>query len=147
MIRKARYSDLDLLSILFDGYRCFYGKNSDVESARNFLLQRIEENDSEIFVHEPIHGKLSGFVQLYPIFSSTRMQKMWLLNDLYVDPSFRNQGVSKLLIEQSKELCKETKAAGLMLETSKSNEIGNYLYPQVGFSLMDSVNFYFWENS
>lgn len=143
--RKALISDLPQLAELFDQYRIFYHKPSDIPAAANFLQERLVNKDSEIFVAEE-NGKLTGFVQLYPIFSSTRMQRYWLLNDLYVNENHRGKGYSKELIEASKELCRSSKACGILLETGKSNDIGNQLYPACGFELYDSVNFYEWTN-
>jgi len=144
--RKAIITDLPQLAELFDQYRVFYHKESDIPAAARFLQERLENKDSEIFVAEE-NGSLTGFVQLYPIFSSTRMQRYWLLNDLYVNGNHRGKGYSKELIEDSKELCRSSNAAGILLETGKSNDIGNQLYPACGFELYDSVNFYEWSNS
>ena len=143
--RKATIQDVQQLSELFDQYRVFYHKDSDIPAAEKFLTERIENKDSEIFVAE-IEGKLVGFVQLYPLFSSTRMKRYWLLNDLYVNENYRGKGFSKELIEESKELAKSTGAAGILLETGKSNDIGNQLYPACGFEIYDEVNFYEWTN-
>lgn len=144
--RKATIQDLSQLAELFDQYRVFYRKVSDIPSAEDFLKERIENKDSEIFVAEE-NGNLVGFVQLYPLFSSTRMKRYWLLNDLYVNKNHRGKGYSKELIEDAKELAKLTKASGVLLETGKSNDIGNQLYPACGFELYDSVNFYEWTNN
>ncbi len=146
MTRKAQLADLQQLSELFDQYRIFYHKDSDIPAAEKFLTERIENRDSEIFVAEN-EGRLVGFVQLYPLFSSTRMKRYWLLNDLYVNENYRGKGLSKQLIEASKELAKSTDAAGILLETGKSNDIGNKLYPSCGFEIYDEVNFYEWKIS
>lgn len=143
--RKATIQDLSQLAKLFDQYRVFYHKESDILSAENFLKERIEKQDSEIYVAES-EGVLVGFVQLYPLFSSTRMKKYWLLNDLFVNVNHRGKGFSKELIEAAKEVCKSSDACGILLETGKSNDIGNQLYPSCGFELYDEVNFYEWTN-
>ncbi|WP_139423077.1 GNAT family N-acetyltransferase [Chryseobacterium mulctrae] len=143
--RKATIQDLPQLAELFDQYRVFYHKESDISAAENFLKQRIENKDSEIFVAES-EGKLTGFVQLYPLFSSTRMKRYWLLNDLYVNENYIGKGFSKELIEDAKQLAKSTDASGVLLETGKSNDIGNQLYPSCGFEIYDKVNFYEWTN-
>ena len=142
-IREAKLSDLENLSDLFNSYRMFYGKKSDLKVANEFLRSRIENKDSKIFVCD-LNNELSGFVQLYPIFSSTRVSKYWLLNDLFVDIEKRGKGYSKLLIDRSKELVIESKACGMMLETEKSNDIGNMLYPSTGFKKNELCNFYEW---
>jgi GNAT superfamily N-acetyltransferase len=143
-IRKANLQDLAQLSQLFDEYRTFYHKSSDRSAAQQFLSERLENNDSEIFVAEE-GGQLVGFTQLYPLFSSTRMKRYWLLNDLYVNPNFRGKGFSKALIERAKQLCRESDSCGMYLETGKDNQIGNQLYPGAGFKKYDEVNFYEWE--
>lgn len=141
---KAALKDVDQLALLFDAYRVWYRKEADLGSATAFITDRITHADSVIYALE-LDGELLGFTQLYPLFSSTRMKKMWLLNDLYIHEEHRGRGYSKLLIDKAKDLCKQTGACGVLLETEKSNEIGNKLYPSTGFILEDN-NFYFWTN-
>lgn len=142
--RKAILEDLPQLVQLFDGYRVFYRKQSDTDAALEFLHERFVQDDSVIFVAEEENGNLVGFTQLYPLFSSTRMQKLWLLNDLFVSSDARGKGVSKGLIEQAKQLVKDTGACGFFLETEKTNTIGNSLYPSVGMQLNEGSNYYEW---
>jgi GNAT superfamily N-acetyltransferase len=144
-IVKATLEHLDQLVSLFDAYRVWYRMDSDKETAHSFLKNRIKNDESEVFLALTDEGKAVGFTQLYPIFSSTRMKPLWLLNDLYVDPDYRGEGISKLLINRAKDLARTNKAAGISLETEKSNDIGNQLYPRTGFEL-DDHNFYFWKN-
>jgi ribosomal protein S18 acetylase RimI-like enzyme len=143
-VSQATIHDLNDLAVLFDQYRVFYQYESDISGARSFLSARINANDSVIFVSRAADNTLSGFVQLYPLLSSTRMKKLWLLNDLYVHPSFRGQKVSVMLIDRAKQLARETNAAGLTLETAKSNTIGNSLYQKTNFELDTEHNFYSW---
>ena len=143
-IREATKQDIDQLSRLFDGYRVFYRKDSDLSGAAAFIMERLDNEDSRIYVAENEEHVLLGFVQMYPLFSSTRMKKMWLLNDLYVDPDHRGKGVSVRLIDRAKNLVRESKAGGMFLETEKSNTIGNSLYPRTGFVLNDGSNYYEW---
>ena len=145
-IRRATIQDLKELTSLFDAYRVFYGKESNLDNAEEFLKDRIEAEESIIYIAET-QSTISGFVQLYPSFSSTRLSRLWILNDLFVDNRFRGQGISKLLIEASKELCRQTEGCGVQLETEKSNTIGNNLYPKVDFELDEDHNFYFWTNN
>jgi GNAT superfamily N-acetyltransferase len=145
-IIQANSDHLDVLAELFDAYRVFYGKTSDLEGARIFLSERLAYQESTIFLAQSDNGIYIGFTQLYPVFSSTRMQRMWILNDLFINPLHRGKGISKLLIEKAKDLARATHAAGILLETAADNEIGNKLYPSVGFDLNTDFNFYFWTN-
>lgn len=144
-IRKAILQDLEPLSLLFDNYREFYEKESDIEGAIAFLKDRINNSESEIFVALDLTGSMKGFIQLYPIFSSTRMKRFWLLNDLFIHPTYRGQGISKALLYKVQAFSQETGSCGLMLETAKANTIGNSLYPAVGFVLDKEHNYYTWD--
>ena len=42
-VREAKLSDLKNLSVLFNSYRMFYGKKSDLKVAKEFLRSRIEK--------------------------------------------------------------------------------------------------------
>uniref|UniRef100_A0AAU6WMB9 GNAT family N-acetyltransferase n=1 Tax=Chryseobacterium endophyticum TaxID=1854762 RepID=A0AAU6WMB9_9FLAO len=129
MTRKATLQDIGQLSELFDQYRIFYHKDSDLPAAGQFLTERIENRDSEIFVAES-EGKLVGFVQLYPLFSSTRMKRYWLLNDLFVQKSDRGKGFSKELIEKAKDMAKLTDACGILLKPENPTILEtNYIHP------------------
>jgi GNAT superfamily N-acetyltransferase len=145
IIRPATIQDVLQLSKLFDLYRIFYRKQSDVEGAKKFLSERIRNDESVIYVAEE-ENELLGFTQLYPQFSSTRMKRTWLLNDLFVLQEHRERGISKQLIEAAKQLALKTNAAGLLLETEKTNVVGNRLYPSSGFIMNTTNNFYWWEN-
>ncbi len=144
-IRRADIHDLDSLVTLFDAYRTWYRKESNLEQARLFLSDRINKEESIIFV-ATIENKVVGFTQLYPLFSSTRMKRLWLLNDLFISPEARGKGLSKQLLMASQNLCRETGACAVSLETEISNTIGNNLYPKMGFELNETHNFYEWSN-
>ena len=141
---QSRY--FESLVHLFDAYRVFYHKPTDIEGGRVFLKERIDKKESVIYLAVTETDQVVGFTQLYPIFSSTNMKRIWLLNDLYVDPNFRGQGISKRLIEQSKILARSTHAFGVILETDKTNIIGNQLYPATDFELDIERNHYYWLN-
>jgi GNAT superfamily N-acetyltransferase len=145
IVRKADKGDLESLSILFDNYRKFYKKNADIIGAGIFLKERISKNDSEIFIAVNDKGVVMGFVQLYPLFSSTRMKRLWLLNDLFIEPEYRGKNISIALINECKNLCHKTDSCGMILETAKDNSIGNSLYLKTGFLADSDHTYYEWE--
>lgn len=145
IIRKMQAEDIKQAAILFDAYRVFYKKDSDIPAAEKFLYERFNNKESELFIAETEHKELIGFVQLYPLFSSTRMKRLWLLNDLFVTHTHRGKGISILLTNAVKTFCKETDACGFMLETEKSNVIGNNLYTKAGLSIDTDHNYYSWD--
>lgn len=143
-IVTATPAHLDALAPLFDAYRRFYGCVSDQEAGRRYLKERLSEKDAVIYVAVE-NEVLCGFVQLYPLWSSTRLQRLWLLNDLFVNPDHRGKHIGSRLIERSKLLARETGSCGLQLETARDNVPANTLYRQQGFEVLEG-NFYFWVN-
>lgn len=144
VIREANEKDVKSVSELFDAYRVFYKKNSDIVSATEFLTERMRKRESVIFIAE-VGYVASGFIQLYPLFSSTRMKRLWLLNDLFVNNRYRKMGLGEQLIDRAKEFARSTDSCGLLLETSKSNTAANNLYVRTNFTVSTEENFYTWE--
>ncbi len=144
-IVPATLESLDELSALFQKYRIFYKQEPDTEGEKAFLKDRITNKESVIFLAKS-EGKSIGFVQLFPIFSSTGIKRLWLLNDLYVDEGYRKSGAASMLIERSKQLTKETDYAGLMLQTAKTNTTAQSVYDKNDFVQDDNFYSYYWFN-
>jgi len=131
-IRRATPADVDLVGPLFDGYRQFYGCSPDPDLARRFLRQRLEAGESVVFM-AVVDGKGVGFVQLYPTFTSIGARRAWILNDLFVLPESRRQGVGRALIDAARAFAEETGAAWLELATAKDNARAQALYRSCGY--------------
>lgn len=142
-IITAHIEHLDIVAPLFDAYRVFYEQKSDIEAARSFLHERFKNQESVIYIAMK-DQKAIGFTQLYPLFSSVTMQRMFILNDLYVDSEFRNTGVGEALINKAKELCIGLNYKGLGLQTAKDNP-AQKLYERLGFEIDPDLQ-YFWTN-
>jgi ribosomal protein S18 acetylase RimI-like enzyme len=138
LVRQAGPGDVEQLAPLFDAYRQFYQQSSDVALARDFLAERLSRAESVVFVAER-DGRAVGFVQLYPLFSSTaaRPRRLWLLNDLFVSPDVRGGGVGRALMERARRLAEETGAVGLELVTAVTNRGAQRLYESLGYRLDD----------
>ena len=130
-IIKANIDHLEDLVPLFDDYRMFYKQPSNKDGARHFLLERFKNKDSMIFMAY-ISDKAVGFTQLYPLLSSVSMQPMYLLNDLFVDVSYRGQSIGETLIEKAKQLCISENNKGLAIQTAFDNP-AQHLYERLGF--------------
>jgi GNAT superfamily N-acetyltransferase len=138
---QAQLKHLDDLASLFDGYRMFYKQDSNLKEAKTFLKERITNKESILFIVYS-SDKAIGFTQLYPLFSSVTMQPMYLLNDLFVDPNYRNKGIGNILIQASKELCVKNKYKGLAIQTAFDNP-AQHLYERLGFKKDPDLHF-FW---
>lgn len=134
VIRPATAPDLEALVPLFDGYRMFYDQASDVTLARTFLAERLERLDTVLLLAE-VDGAPAGFTHLFPIFSSTRCARLWLLNDLFVAPAMRKHGVARALLGAAEAHARATGACGLELATAHSNTPAQRLYESMGWTL------------
>jgi ribosomal protein S18 acetylase RimI-like enzyme len=131
-IVRATAKDAERIAPLFDAYRRFYKQKSDLTAARDFIAERLQRDESVIFLARN-GDKDVGFVQLYPCFSSTAMKRMWILNDLFVSPKARRGGAAKALMERARQWAVETKADGLWLETAVDNHPAQRLYENLGW--------------
>ena len=133
-IRQATSADLDQVAPLFDAYRQFYRLAPDLAVARAFIAERLGRGDSVIFVASEGSEAL-GFVQLYPVFSSTaaRPGRLWLLNDLYMTAAARGKGSGRALLARAREHAIATDAVGLFLQTARDNTTAQGLYESLGY--------------
>src|SRR5437867_6725116 len=140
---RAARNDLDDLVPLFDGYRQIYGRRSDPASSRAFLSQRIERNESVIYIGYTSPRDAVGFTQLYPSFSSVSLKRLWILNDLFVRSDVRRGGVGRALLERARQHAVETGAKGLILSTSVTNKPAQTLYESCGWQRDDEFFQYY----
>ena len=131
-IYQAQPQDVDTILPLYLAYRRFYQVEENLGQAREFILKRLQLNESVIFFAE-MDGKAVGFTQLYPLFCSLEMKRIWLLYDLYVDESARQHGVAQQLIARAEQLAKESDSAFIMLSTATDNTKAQSLYERSGF--------------
>jgi GNAT superfamily N-acetyltransferase len=133
VVRQATVFDLDRLAPLFDGYRRFYRQASDPDRIRQFLRDRFEHNQSIIFVATR-GDEAVGFTQLYPSFSSVGLARIYILNDLFVDPSARKYGAGKALLQAAAEYGRLVGALRLVLSTEVTNAAAQALYEKLGWT-------------
>jgi ribosomal protein S18 acetylase RimI-like enzyme len=135
-IKKITREESNLVIALFDKYRVFYKQQSDMILAETFINERLDKNESIIFVAlENEEDKLTpaGFTQLYPKYSSISAKKNWILNDLYVAPHHRGKGIGEELIKTAMQFAKSEGAAYVQLETAIDNYTAQSLYERIGF--------------
>jgi GNAT superfamily N-acetyltransferase len=132
-IRQAVFSDLGELTELFDQYRVFQGKDSDLSTARVFLQARFDHGESVVFIAYENSLPL-GFAQLYPSYSSTSLARVFILNDLFVCEKGRRKGLASRLLAALEGYAWAHGAARVTLNVAKENESGQAVYEALGWS-------------
>lgn len=144
-IRRITVDESQLVASLFDKYRVFYKKPSDILLAEAFIKERLGKNESVIFVALDTKNRQPvpiGFTQLYPKYSSVSAAKNWILNDLYVESSHRKQGIGEALIKTAMHFAKGEGATYVQLETAVDNYTAQSLYEAIGFEKQEPESGY-----
>ncbi len=144
-IIRATKEHLSLIVPLFDSYRAFYKQASDEKKAKSFLEKRLDRDESILFL-ALVEDKPAGFIQLFTSFSSVSLESIYILNDLYVNPLFRKNGIGMALLEKAKEQCSAMNFKGLALETA-SNNPAQHLYERLGWEKDVECFHYFWTST
>lgn len=132
VVRQATVADIDSLTPLFDGYRQFYRRPSERDRIRKFLIERFEHNQSVIFI-ALTDGIAIGFTQLYPSFSSAALERIYILNDLFVTGEARGQGAGAALLDAAADYARSVGALRLTLSTEWTNTPAQALYEKLGW--------------
>ena len=132
-VRQASVHDLDAVAPLFDAYRQFYRQAPDLARARAFLAERFAHHESVVFLAFDERAQAVGFTQLYPVFSSVRAVRSYLLNDLYVTAAARRHGIARRLLVASADYARANGAASMALTTALDNAAAQRLYESLGW--------------
>ena len=131
--RIATLADLDVIASLFDAYRQFYEQASDLALAKNFIRDRLTNNESVVLLASTEAQHVIGFCQLYPTFCSVEAKPIYSLYDLFVKPEERRSGFAKLLLQTAENLATESGKARMDLTTAKSNKSAQAVYESLGW--------------
>ncbi|MFD7081666.1 GNAT family N-acetyltransferase [Streptomyces sp. NPDC002181] len=143
VLRVAGHGDLDVAGALFRGYLDFYEvKVEDPDAPREYLAQRLQGGESLVLLADVPGAGTVGFAQVYRTFSSLALRPMWILSDLYVDPSGRRTGAGRALLREVLRRAREAGVSGVQLETAYDNHVAQALYEAEGFE-RDAFHVYF----
>ena len=139
-IIKAEEKHIEKIGILFDLYRQFYKYESNLIESTNYIKDRINNNESTIFIAISDANEAIGFVQLYETFGSLDLGKIVILYDLYVKEDHRKNNIGRKLMIKSHEYAKKNNAKRIQLSTATDNFIGQSLYESLGY--VKDIDFY-----
>lgn len=109
------------------------------DTGRSYFKERFESDQSLIFiaeVEEKAIGYILGFIDTYPYRSKNPICE---IENMYVEETFRRQGIGKRLIAMLRREAKKRKVKLLRIGTIAQNESAIYFYRSEGFH---DVNLY-----
>lgn len=134
-IRQADPSDLEGLLSLVAGFREVLGRSDpDDENLMVSLKKLLASDDAEFFLVVDEASTFLGYIQ------QRYRHSIWLsgleatLEDLYVSPYSRKQGIATRLVKFAIGRAKEKGCKAIKLDTNESNHAAINLYGKLGFS-------------
>jgi len=134
-VRPILRGDLDQWRPLWDGYNAFYGRSGPTaldEAITSATWQRFLDPA------EPVHalvaeqgGRLVGLAHAILHRSTTRLQDVCYLQDLFTAPAARRSGVGRQLIEGVYELARAAGCSRVYWQTMADNAAGRALYDRM----------------
>ena len=101
VVRPAERKDRPQLLALIEGYFAFY-RTEFAAPKVEALLARLERDPGlGVQLVAEADGRLHGFASLYACLDTLVADRILVMNDLFVDPSSRNQGVGAALFDAS----------------------------------------------
>ena len=114
-------------------YQRFYEvEEIDEERNRAFFSRFLAPSEDGVLLGAWHHGEMVGYTCLYWSFTSLVPAETVLLNDLFVDPDARGEGVGRALIEASAAVGRERRAQRLEWMTQTTNKTAQRLYDKTG---------------
>lgn len=86
----------------------------------NFTIEKIDTNNYPLFDNMPKVGKWKGHGHIY-------------VDELWVEPNFRGQGLAKALMKKADELKMELEATGIRLYVNVNKTAAKKLYERCGY--------------
>lgn len=131
-IRDARVEEIADLMPLLRAYSDFYESNPTDDGLREFAETMITEPRwGSLFLARNSGGAV-GFAALAWKWSSLRGSLIGYLDDLFVDPEARGQGIADALISACAERATDRGAAALIWLTADDNHRAQKVYDRVG---------------
>lgn len=135
LVRPAAMNDLAGWLRLWDLYIAFYGRAGESalpEHITQTTWERFFDETEDVFalVAEQ-HGQLIGLAHYLLHRSTSRVEMVCYLSDLFTEPSMRGQGVGRALIQA---VCDQALASGVKRvywQTHESNSAGRLLYEKL----------------
>lgn len=133
LIRPIQTNDEPAWQSLWQQYNTFYERTVS-EKVTQTTFARFLDGKTRMYASVAVaaeDNKIIGFVHWYPHPSTSSIEEVVYLHDLFVDPNARNGGVGRQLIEHVYEHAKTIAAEAVYWHTQFFNHRAQLLYVKV----------------
>ncbi len=139
VIRPIALSDRAAWAPLWDGYNAFYGRSGETAlpaAVTAVTWDRFFEPGEPVFaLVAESGGELLGLAHYLFHRSTTRIERLCYLNDLFTVPAARGRGVGRALILAVYDAARKAGSTRVYWQTHTSNAAGRILYDKVAAHL------------
>jgi len=134
LIRKATHQDIpELYQLMIEYIVDFYKEPKPAEEDLKGLIEHLLTNTASGLQFVAEHGgRLVGFATLYFTFSTLRVKRQAILNDLFVKVGIRGQKIGEKLFQTCLEYIRENGFCSMTWETAQDNVVAQSLYKKMG---------------
>lgn len=142
IIRPVEPKDKNRLAELMYQYIVDFYKRPKppIEKIHSLIEMLLEQSKGIQYIAEQ-EGELLGFATLYFSFSTTKADKITIMNDLFVAEKVRGTGVAQKLFKACETFTKENEYAYMSWVTASDNKRAQRFYEKMGGSLENWLNY------
>ncbi|MBU7592867.1 GNAT family N-acetyltransferase [Metabacillus halosaccharovorans] len=142
IVRTVEHKDKNQLTeLMYQYFVDFYKRpKPQIEKVHNLIETLQEKNKGIQFIAEQ-DGELLGFATLYFSFSTTKADKITVMNDLFVVENARGTGVAQELFKSCEKFTKANGYAHMSWVTATDNKRAQRFYEKMGGSIGNWLNY------
>jgi GNAT superfamily N-acetyltransferase len=134
-IRTIEAQDHAQWQLLWEGYNALYGRSGPTALPGSITLAiwaRFFDTTEPVHAHVAImQERVVGLVHYLFHRSTSRIENVCYLQDLFTEPSLRGKGVGRLLIESVYAAARAQGSTRVYWQTQENNHAGRLLYDKV----------------
>ena len=127
---RASTCDILLTKLIQDERQ--YDNSINKDFVVNNYFKNIIKNENNILLCYEEDNIIKGYIYLKPVNNDS--QKGYLIDGLYVDIKYRNNGIATKLIENALNVIKDTNVAVVDINVMANNSVAINLYKHFGFN-------------
>ena len=104
------------------------------EDFRKGITRLVHSNDAEFFIFIDTKNSVCGYILQRYRYSMWKSGTEARIEDLFVSPKYRREGIGKALTEFAIQRAKEKNCVTICLDTNENNKASTQLYSHFGFN-------------
>jgi len=146
-IREADSNDSGVIMNGINGMAEHVKQTELVTATENDIKETVFGPDShvKVFVAETGEGKICGYALIFKTFSTFKAKTNYFIEDLFVFPEYRSQGIGLTLLNYIREYAAKKGAGKVEWYVNNANKGAIGFYRKIGAKELDYKSIYYFE--